>query len=295
MSKYEIKNYKEEFLENQEKVGNEATKDWSAFGQTPAARLKQIYSKEDFDPETKFYAFEGDKLVGFLTSVILPEDESGTKIASLEFPLTLPDHEECAEILFEKAVEMLKKKGVKKLQTRVGEPYKGTIEKAKKWGYNYSRDLFILIEAEVENLSPKESDIKILEFDASRDIEDMIQIFIEKFGSTEEYARSNFERITKDKEAFPVHMIIRKDNKIVGRIMTYRNQNNPKKFIFGSLYYENENYIEPLISIALSKTKSLGAEKISLYLSDQTLKMEDKYKSFGFSRSAKIDYYEKEI
>ena len=63
MSKYEIKNYSEEFLEAQEAVGREATKDWNMFGQSSAERLKAIYSREGFDPETKFYAFEGDKLV----------------------------------------------------------------------------------------------------------------------------------------------------------------------------------------------------------------------------------------
>ncbi|NHJ32845.1 MAG: hypothetical protein FK732_08280, partial [Asgard group archaeon] len=68
MPKYEIKSYQEEFLEAQEKVGTEATKEWQAFGQTPAAQLKQIYSQEGFDPETKLYAFKGDEMVGFLTS-----------------------------------------------------------------------------------------------------------------------------------------------------------------------------------------------------------------------------------
>ena len=70
MSKYNIKSYQESFLEAQEKVGIEATKEWRAFGQTPAAMLKTLYSRPGFDPETKQYAFEGDKLVGFITSGI---------------------------------------------------------------------------------------------------------------------------------------------------------------------------------------------------------------------------------
>ncbi|NHK30048.1 MAG: hypothetical protein FK730_01765 [Asgard group archaeon] len=282
-------------MESQEKVGIEATKDWSVFGQTPAAQLKQMYSQEDFDPETKFYAFKGDKLVGFLTSVILPEDEIGTKIANLEFPLALAEHEDCAELLFKNAIEMLKKKGVKKLQTRVGEPYKGTIEKAKKWGYNYSRDLYIIMEADIRNLKTKETDIEILEFDASRDLDDMVQIFVEQLGASEEYARSNFERITKEKETFPIHYVIRDDNKIVGRVLAYRNQNNPKEFNFGDLYYIDDKYFEPLLSIAITKIKEMDAEKTSIFLYGKSLEIEDKYNSFGFSRTAKIDYYEKEI
>jgi hypothetical protein len=295
MSKYKIKNYKEEFLKDQEKIGIEATKDWLAFGQTSAEQLKQIYSQENFDPETKFYAFEGDKLVGFLTSVILPEDESGIKMANLEFPLTLADHEECAEPLFEKAVEMLKKKGVKKLQTRVGEPYKGTIEKAKKWDYNYSKELYILIEADIKNLKTIESDIEILEFDASRDLEDMIRIFVDELGATEEYARGNFERIINDKENFPIHMIIRDDNKITGRVLAYRNPNRVNEFNFGNLYFVDDKYFEPLLSIAIKKLKEMEAKKASIFLIEQSIDNKDKYISFGFSEIAKIDYYEKEI
>jgi len=282
-------------LEEQEKVGIEATKNWHRFGQTPAATLKQIYSGENFDPETKFYAFKDDKLVGFLTSTIQPEDEEGIKIANLEFPLTLPEHKESAEMLFSNAIETLKKKGVQKIRTRVGDVYKGTIEQAKKWGYKYSQDLYLLLEAKVENLSTKESKIVVEDFDESRDLESMIQIFVEKLGSTEEYARSNFERITKDKETFPIHLIVRKDNEIVGRLLAYRSQNNPKEFNFGSVYHESDEYFDPLMSAAIRKIKDLGVEKAGLFLFHPTLTMEEKYQSFGFSKAGKIDYFEKEI
>lgn len=295
MTNYKIKNYKEEFLESQEEVGKEATKDWLAFGQTPASQLKQIYSQENFDPETKFYAFDGDKLVGFLTSVIPPEDESGTKIAYLEFPITLPNHKECSELLFNSAIDTLKKKGVKKLLTRVGEPYKGTIEKAKKWGYKYSRDLYILLEVEISKLITKKSDIEILEFDTSRDLEDMIKIFVEKLGATEEYARGNFENLINNKEIFPIHLIIRDENEIVGRVLAYRNPNNTKNSNFGSLYYTDEKYFEPLLFSAVNKLKEIGAKKASLFLIGQTIYDVDKYVAYGFSKIAKIDYYEKEI
>ena len=294
MSKYTIKNFQEEFLEEQEKVGIEATKDWSGFGQTPAATLKQIYSGENFDPETKFYAFDGDKLVGFLTSTILPEQD-GIKKANLEFPIVLAEHEECAELLFNSAIETLKKKGVKKVQTRVGDVYKGTQEKADAWGYNFSQDLYIFMEAKVEDISVDESDIEVLEFDSSRDLEQMIEIFVNKFGATKEYAQSNFERITKDKESFPVHLVIRKDDKIVGRALAYLFPRDPKEFNLGNFYFEDEKYFVPLLSQTLSRIKEHDAEMVSQYLYGSSLSLEEQYKSFGFSRAGKIDYYEKEI
>ena len=48
MSKYEIKTYREEFLEAQEEVGKTATKEWRGFGQSSADRLKQLYSQEGY-------------------------------------------------------------------------------------------------------------------------------------------------------------------------------------------------------------------------------------------------------
>jgi len=295
MSKYKIKSYQEEFLEAQEKVGKEATKDWHGFGQTPAAQLKQYYSGEGFDPETKLYAFKGDEMVGFLTSTIVPESEDGIKRANLEFALCLPGHEECADLLFEQAIKNLKKKGVQKIQTRVGDIYKGTIEQAKKHGYNYLQDLYIFIEAKVEDISADESEFEVVNFDESKDLEQMIKIFVEELGATEEYARANFERITKDKETFAIHMVIKEDEKIVGRVLSYRNPNNPEEFNFGNFYYTDEKYFPSLFSTAMSKLKELGAERASLFLFDQTLPMLEKYKSLGFKLAGKIDYYEKEI
>ena len=295
MSKYEIKTYNEEFLEAQEEVGKIATKDWNGFGQSSADRLKTLYSQEGFDPETKFYAFEGDKLVGFLTSVIVPEKEPGVKIARLELPITLAGHEESSDLLFNKAVETLQKKGINKLQTRVGEVYIGTTEKAEKYGYKYSQDLYILMQAKISELTSKESDVEVLEFDAKRDTEQMVQIFVEKLGQTEEYSRGNFERVSKDKENFPVHLVVRENDQIVGRALAYRNPNDPKEFNLGSMYLEDEQFFEPLTSKAISMLKSLGAEKIGSFLFGPTLSMEDKYSSLGFSRTGKIDMYEKEI
>jgi hypothetical protein len=296
MTNYEIKTYKEEFLKAQEEVGKEATKEWVGFGQTPAAQLKQIYSRVGFDPETKFYAFKNDKLVGFLTSTIISDSKDGVKTARLEFPITLPDHTDSADLLFNTAVETLQKKGVKKLLTRVGDVYKGTIAQAKKWGYKYSQDLYLLMIANLNDLSPDpEDDLEVLEFEAERDLEQMIQIFVEKLEQTEEYSRANFDRIIKDKENFPIHLIIREKDQIVGRLLAYKNPNDSKVFNLGSMYMEDDKFFDPLILKAIQMMKSLGAEKTNIFLFGPTIAMEELYRSIGFTKSGEIDLFEKEI
>ncbi|MBN1330312.1 MAG: hypothetical protein JXA54_12635 [Candidatus Heimdallarchaeota archaeon] len=296
MSKYTIKSYQEEFLEAQEQVGKEVTKDWKGFGQTPASRLKQIYAQKGFDPETKYYAFQGDKLVGFITSTILPENEGEAKRANLEFPIVLKEHKECIELLFSQAVASLKKKGVKIVQTRVGDIYKGTHELAKKFGYNYAKDQYILLEVKTKNISSEESsDINVVEYEYARDSEQCKQIFVEKFGYSEEYAKASIDRIEKEKERFPIHLVIREDDNIVGRALAYPNTNNPKEFNLSPFYFENEKFFKPLVEASFSKIKSFGIESVNLFLFGPTLSSEEKYLSIGFFRAGKIDYYEKEI
>ena len=75
MSEYIIKSYKEGFEEEQEEVGVKVAQDWINAHQTPADRLKEVYSQPEFDPETRHYCFKGDKMVGFLTSKVLKEEE----------------------------------------------------------------------------------------------------------------------------------------------------------------------------------------------------------------------------
>ena len=77
MSDYEIKIYEAGFEEAQAQLGTELTQDWQDFGQTPADRLKQYYSAEDFDPETRLYAFKGEEMVGFIVARILRFDLTG--------------------------------------------------------------------------------------------------------------------------------------------------------------------------------------------------------------------------
>ena len=97
MSDYVIKHYHEGFEVDQEKIGTEVAKAFVSPHQTPAERLKEVYTQEDFDPETRLYAFKDKKMVGFLTARVLDEEEDGVKIASLTPPSVLPGHEE-AEI-----------------------------------------------------------------------------------------------------------------------------------------------------------------------------------------------------
>ena len=74
-----IESYKEEYLEGMVELGYKIlNQQWKHANQTTAKNLEKAYSSSpNFDPSTKLYLFEDDKLVAFLPSTIKPADENG--------------------------------------------------------------------------------------------------------------------------------------------------------------------------------------------------------------------------
>ncbi|MCE7749742.1 MAG: hypothetical protein GPJ51_15255, partial [Candidatus Heimdallarchaeota archaeon] len=77
MEEYSLKNYQQGFERAQASVGYQVAQNWQFAHQTQAERLKEIYSKPDFDPETRHYCFKGNEMIGFLTSKVIEPKEDG--------------------------------------------------------------------------------------------------------------------------------------------------------------------------------------------------------------------------
>jgi len=297
---YILKNYQEEFLDAQEKVGKEATKTWKAFGQTPTAQLKQIYSQPDFDPETRHYCFKDDKLVGFLTSNILEEPEK-PKRATLEFPIVLPGHEAAEDLLFERAIKVLQTKGVTVVRTRVSEVWGKTKEFAERWGYTPVELLGMLYSIELATVSIQETPelAEIANYDHERDFEQMIEIFIREFGMTPEQARNNFESLAKAGDQVAAHFVIRKEGEIIGRALALRQEDDPTQAYTATFYVTKDQQRKLFLTKILKTCKEKGIEKLDTSIYGDLLPLKDQlvelYESLGFSYVATISYYEKEI
>ncbi len=295
---YEIRSYREEFLQEQERIGREVTKDWSAFGQTPAEQLKNVYSQPDFDPETRLYCFKDGKMVGFLTSKV--EKAEGVLKASLEFPMVLPGHEEAESLLFEKALEVLRKKGVRVVRTRAGEAWGKTMEKVRLYGYTFSEPLTVEYSVDVKKATiedvPGLQDIT--DYDHGRDLEQMVAIFIKELSFTPEQARENFETINKSDQVL-AHMVIRKKGEITGRALVLRHETHPQWAYTGAFYVTDENQRSLFLTKILKICKEKGIERLSTSIYGNLLSMKDNlqqlYESFGFKKTASISFYEKKI
>lgn len=80
MSDSKIRDYREEYLEDQARIGIEVSKNWVwPFAHT-LKDLKEIHSQPDFDSETRHYCFKDDEMVGYIWSNI--HQDEGFKIKS---------------------------------------------------------------------------------------------------------------------------------------------------------------------------------------------------------------------
>lgn len=115
---YEIKTYEEKFIEEQARIGREATKDWTQYRQTPAEELRKTYSVPGFDPSTRFYALLKGELVGYLTASLV--SGSAEKTAVMRLPIVKKGHEGAQKVLMDHALKVLKERGVSVVTTEAG-------------------------------------------------------------------------------------------------------------------------------------------------------------------------------
>ncbi|MFX0062477.1 MAG: hypothetical protein ACFFC7_09850 [Candidatus Hermodarchaeota archaeon] len=230
MVEYEIKTYHEDFIEDQVKIGTEASKGWIFQRQTPATRLKMLYSRPNFDPSTKFYAFVKDEMVGFLTSNI-QEDESGTKMASFFLPLVKKGYEKAQRVLMDHALKTLQEKGVTCVTTTLGENWGNGAELLEEFGFRSTVTTFHLAEAEISKLDisnlPEPKDI--VEYEKNRDSDAFISLMIDIYGVPEEYAKQRVEQYNnRAVEGLITLVAAYKDNKTIAFCAANSSDTDPK-------------------------------------------------------------------
>lgn len=258
MEEYTLKNYQKGFEDDQAKVGIEVAQSWKYAHQTSADRLKEIYSLPEFDPETRHYCFEKDKMVGFLTSKVIEPKEDGKRRASLVFPSVLPGYEKAADLLIEKAFETLKKKDVEVVETYVSAISGNNYDLAKKWDYKHIQDIdnivFILngweIKADLDTS-------KIRKFDHEKDFDKWLSLVKEYDGLTDEQTEQLVKELKNEQDNIVAHLVIEEDEEIVGTTMIFRNEIKPSTANLAYTYVTNAEYLKMLAT----KVKEIGVKK----------------------------------
>lgn len=295
MTDYKLQLYQKGIEEAQSSLGREVTEKWEDFHQSSAEYLQNVYSRPDFDPETRLYAFKDDELVGFMVSRVVPESEKEERrIANLDFPFVKKGHEEVSKILYEKAIKTLKRKGVKLVQARVGKNWHGTVEQAEKLGYKKKNIMFLRMMTEVTRIQLENIEERFNEFDPEQDEEQLIQFYKDHFNMSDEQARTNFEGIIKSEDGLYFQPVFKEGDKIISRGLLFipKDSHNAS---FRPLVPDPTKYFEEYLAYITKIAKEKEIEKFQLTLGGAQLDHLEHYKLYGFEVTNKIFYYEKEI
>jgi hypothetical protein len=132
----EFKTYDESFLDDQIELVKDVIKDWDWVIWYPNKQsLLESYSRVGFSPDTRHYAFEGDKMVCFLSSTIEREVE-GVLHGSIHIPFIRKGYEHIETELMKKTLDILRKKGAQVIRSFAMPGWGNTIQILERHGFN---------------------------------------------------------------------------------------------------------------------------------------------------------------
>ncbi|MHA2251701.1 MAG: hypothetical protein ACXAD7_15160 [Candidatus Kariarchaeaceae archaeon] len=283
---YEIKGYSEEYIEKQAEIGAEVIDKWFLAGQTNAENLKQVYSQENFDRETKFYAFKENEMVGFLTSTIQPKEEDKPLTANLEFPIVLTGHEkEAQDLLLENAYKTLKEKGVEKILTRVSSVWGNTVQLAEKYGYKEGEVITKGSRIEIEKLTfSVDESVEFLDYNAERDDEALIKMYTSNEILTEDQIKGQLKYFVDNPELLISWKIFKRDDEIIASSLALLNQNDKTQaqFTIPITKEKNDFYTRAIFSHHLQAAREKGVKIVTIFLPALRFDQEEYYHKLGF-------------
>ncbi len=133
MVKFSI--YDESKLDAQIELVQDVIKNWNWVIWYPNKEsLKESYSREGFSPETRHYAYDGEKLVGFLSSTIERKIDD-VLFGSIHIPFIRKGYEYIEEELVKKAITTLQTKGAEAIRSFAMPGWGNTIQILEKCGF----------------------------------------------------------------------------------------------------------------------------------------------------------------
>lgn len=308
---YTITTYKEGYIEDQFKIGSARYDKWRMGGQTRPEQLEATYTGPDFDPETKFYAFLGSEMVGFLTATEKKDDQ--VKAALFEFPFLKEGHEDALDQLVEFAFDKLRTKGYKLLITRAGPYWGNTKELAENYNFTYASDIVKAGEIHIDEfeLTSLDKPKDLLPYNYERDIDELAIIFSKRFNVPVDKMKTNLSRfkdlkvgdIVKnpwDQELTAVSNVVgRIDDKLVARAVAMNVEAFGSKNVTLISFHVEEGYEDlksQLLRQIISDCKDQDYHRLIIHTGLWGTHPDDTFfEPFGFTFPTKLAYYHKNL
>lgn len=284
---YEIRTYSEEYLEKHVEIGSIILSNWLGAQQTPLESLRKAFSKDGFDPTTKFYALKDNEIVGFLTSGVKDT------VANMEFPIVLPEHKEAENLLIEAAYSSFKSRGITQVISRVSPKWGKTVDFANEYGYQKKDILWISSRLYVDNFSLNQDTIDVLQVDISADHEEIKEILMKQREMSSESVDKYFESLKRIAERITSWVIIRNDGKIVGHDILVQDKFDSKKGRMNAIYAsgnESELIRDKIMTVHVKAAKENGIKYIDSFFFGPTEHMSKYYEKYGFEISDVTSY-----
>lgn len=294
---YEIRTYSEEYLEKQFEIGNSHLKDWPGTGQTQVDNLKQYYARDNFDPETKFYAFKDGEMVGFQTATIKPLKEGETVVrANMEFPLVVEGHDAAIDLLMEHAMHALRAKGVGRVQSRGSPLWGNTMDLVTKYNYELKRTLSQSGVMSLSNYS--DSGIEGARPFEESDLDAVRRMYIEEMKMPEQQVDNQFNFLSANPDAIAAWNLYIEDGVVLGNsIVTYLGGDRSKG-IMSNIFASGEREAEireKILNAHLRQLKERGVEELTVLLFGQWLDRQSEYEKYGMQFNLPLNLYHRDL
>ena len=297
MSEYTIKPYNESFIEKQVEIGTFFAQKWIAYGQSSVEQVKEAYSRDTFDPETRLYCFKGDEMVGYIGAHIVDVEEEKIKRAQTRLAFVLPGHEGAFDLLFDQLLSVLKEKGVDEIETPQTSLNDNYYELAEKLGFSKTRTVTEIFYCDTSKIQPYESDYSTVDYNHETDVEQIKKQLGETYPNLAGDNLDNYVNRIAENENLLGYKVIKKDEEILAYGAASSTQNEGFAQI-SLLIGKSSKLKKPIISDLLFKIKDAGFKQVVVFLNPETPVEKEEAEDFmaaGFEKSASIDILTKKL
>ena len=297
MTDYIIKEYDESYIEDQVRVGMTLAERTFTYGQSNVEQIKQTYSREDFDPETRLYCFKDDELVGFIGARIREDEDEKIKIAQSRLAICLPGHEKAFDLLYDNLVEVLKKKEVKRIET--GQTVvEGTIYNlAKKKGFELIRDGVYIYQFDFSSFKDFSTDAEAGDFDLETEAEQVVKMLGELYTQIPTENIQNALNNYAENENVIANRSLIKDGKVVGYGCVAKGQ-HPNIVNIRLLCSDNSEHKKHITADLVKICKEKGYDTVSVFLNPENpvdVQEGKDIEAIGFKKVGSFETFSKEI
>jgi hypothetical protein len=294
MQKYIIKDYQKGFEKDQVKIGLEVAQKWIWPYAYHLEGLLKVHAQLDFDPDTRHYCFLGDKMVGYMFSLVTPLGDDAASTADLDFPRMMPGHEQAAELLIEKAFETLKKKGVSRVVGRVTTMCPGDVRLAEKTGFSISDwgyKIYYSYEMKWGKLNVPSDTIE--EVDPEKDLDEYATIAAHWYNRPPEWCRSHIQEWHE--AGVITHVGVRERGRLIAACMAAPNDVRPSTAAIFYIYTPDEHSLKPMLAKVVNKCVDHGVHNVIADLINEHRQYEPVYQELGFKKVAEWARCEKTL